>query len=234
MARTILVFFERLLITAVSILIGVIVVSLLIRALRGPDVVVSTVGTDGEIVAADGDGTTTEFVPVTFPEGPCVEERPEVGEGVIVLPVYYTCGNNVLPTGDAFVFRRVPGSEDLLEATLRELLQGPSTREAALGFRSVFSVTTAGALESTIVEGAEAVIDFSELPSVSGLAAANEVDFFIANLNANVFQFPEIRSVEYRLDGSCAAFWDHLGDDTGCRILARENHEATMERNRAE
>jgi len=56
----------------------------------------------------------------------------------------------------------------------------------------------------------------------------------VANLNANVFQFTDISSVEYRLGGSCAGFWEHLGDDSGCRIIARENHEATIARNRAD
>ncbi len=233
MARTILVFFERLLVAVVSVLIAAIIFSLFVRALRGPEVIVTTVGGERGTLAA-GEVTTTVFVPITFPEGPCAEEAPDADAGLDVLTVYYTCGNGVLATADAFVYRRVPSTDRPLQATFRELLQGPSTRESDLGFRSVFSVASAATLESTALTAGEAVIDFSELPTVIGLSATDDVAFFVANLNANVFQFEGISSVEYRLGGSCAAFWEHLGDDTGCRIIARENHEATMARNRGE
>ena len=233
MARAILVFFERLLLAAVSVVIVVIVASLFVRALRGPEVIVTTVGPDDSPPAAAGPDVT-EFVPVTFPEGPCAEDPPLPEDGLTVLFVYFTCGNSVLPTADSFVYRRVPETDSLLSATFNELLQGPSTREGILGFRSVFSVATAGSLESVRVDNAEAVIDFARLPTVVGIAAFDDVGFFVANLNANVFQFEDIGSVEYRLGGSCAAFWEHLGDQRGCRIIARENFESTMAANRAE
>ena len=89
MARTILVFFERLLIAVVSILIAAIVVSLFLRALRGPEVIVTTVGADGAVQTED-QVTTTEFVPITFPAGPCAEEVPGAEPGLDVLTVYYT------------------------------------------------------------------------------------------------------------------------------------------------
>ena len=226
-------FFERLLVAVVSVLIAAIVVSLFVRALRGPEVIVTTVGGESGTLAA-GDVTTTALVPITFPEGPCAEDAPEADAALDVLTIYYTCGNGVLPTADSFVYRRVPQTDQPFQATLRELLQGPSTREAELGFRSAFSVASAGSLASAEITSSEAVVDFTELPIVTGLSAADDVGFFVANLNANVFQFEDVASVEYRLDGSCADFWEHLGDDTGCRIVARENHEATMARNRGE
>ena len=225
-------FFERLLIAVVSIVVAAIVVSLFVRALRGPDVIATTVGADPEPV--DEQTASTDFVPVTFLEGPCAEEAPPAAEGLSVLSVFYTCGNATAPTADAFVYRRAPETNRVLGATLNELLQGPSPNEATLGFRSVFSVASAGTLESATIESGEAVVDFASLPSVVGIAALNNIDFFVANLNANVFQFESISSVEYRLDGSCVAFWEHLGEGTGCRVVARENFESTMAQNRAQ
>lgn len=233
MARTILVFFERLLFAAVSVVVVAIVVGLFVRALQGPEVIVTTAGPDDSPAAADGTDVT-EFTPITFPEGPCAEDPPLPEDGLVVLVVFFTCGNSVLPTADSFVYRRVPETSNLLGATLNELLQGPSTREGVLGFRSVFSVATAGSLEAATVDNAEAVVDFARLPTVIGIATFDDVGFFVANLNANVFQFADVGSVEYRLGGSCAAFWEHLGDDRGCRIIARENFESTMAANRAE
>ena len=233
MARTLLIFFERLLIAAVSVVLAAIVVSLFLRALRGPDIVITTVASDDPIETDTGP-VTTELVPITFPSGPCVETSPDPVEGLRVVTVYFTCGNSVLPTADNFVYRRVAESERLLAATINELLQGPSAQETDLGFRSVFSVSSAGGLESAKVTNGEAVVDFTDLPQVVGIAALNDIDFFVANLNANVFQFDAVQSVEYRLEGSCVAFWDFLGDGSGCRIIARENFEAAMAKNRAE
>jgi hypothetical protein len=41
----------------------------------------------------------------------------------------------------------------------------------------------------------------------------------LQELNGTVFQFPEIRSVEYRMEGSCDLFWEWL--QYGCRVVAR-------------
>jgi hypothetical protein len=232
MARRLLAFVERLLITALALLVAAVIVGLFARALRGP-VVTSPV--TGEVAAGEGavaGGVEPAFPPATFVEGPCVDRPPEVDSRLTVIEVYFTCGNRAVPTGDTFVYRAVPEQDDQMAATLRELLQGPSPREQAQGFRSVFSLRTARSLETVSVTRGEAIVDFSELPDVVGLAAQEDAVFFVANLNANVFQYPAIDSIEYRLGGSCAAFWDHLGDAGGCRIIARENHEATMERNR--
>jgi len=250
MARTILAIVERILITAVSFLLAAIVIVLFARALRGPGspvaaapsasattIVVAT--TSGPIprspgatpVAPTTTVTSTTFGPV-FLNGPCSEEEPASREGVMVLRIYFTCGNNASPTADMFVYRSLLRSQQVLTATLNELVKGPSSSDKLLGFRSIFTNEDAEIVDSLTVSSGEAVIDFSNLPPVTGLGATDDADFFVANLNANVFQFTSVKSVEYRLGGSCAAFWGHLGHTGGCRIIAQENFLTDMAINR--
>ena len=151
----------------------------------------------------------------------------------MVLKIYFTCGNAAAPTADMFVYRPLPRSQQVLTATLNELVKGPSSSDTSLGFRSIFTNEDAESVKSLTVKSGEAVIDFSRLPPVTGLGATDDADFFVANLNANVFQFTSVKSVEYRLGGSCAAFWGHLGHTGGCRIIAQENFLADMAVNRS-
>ena len=225
MGRRALAFLERLLVAAVSLLLALMIAGAFVRALRGPELVAAS---PGEGVRA----TSTTDRAVTFPETECAEDLPEPNDGATVLRVFYSCGAEALPTAEAFVHRVVPQTESLLAATMAQLVKGPSNTERDLGFRSVFSVATTEALASATVRAGEAVIDFRALPDVTASSAAESVEFFVANLNANVLQFDSIQSVEYRLEGSCAAFWERLGDDTGCRVIARENFESEMAGNR--
>lgn len=253
MARKILASVERLLITAASLLLVAIVIAMFVRAVRAPvsgvaaavpasrppaaDVLAPT-DSVGTTVTTTTSGAADAVTPppsvdvTVFPSGPCQEEVPPAEDGTTLLRVYYTCGNGGLPTGDTFVYRLVPETARVLGATLEQLVKGPTNAEGDLGFRSVFTIADSSAIDSASLSAGEAVIDFVSLPEVSGLAPSDDAAFFVANLNANVFQFATINSVEYRIDGSCAAFWAHVGLGTGCRVIARENFEAEMAANR--
>ncbi len=255
MARRILASVERLLITAASILLAAIVIAMFVRAVRAPvggaaaspvsrpptaSPTATTLAPAGAATTSTtvdgGAGTVAPAAPeapvVTFPSGPCEEDLPAAEEGTTILRVYYTCGNARLPTADSFVYRLVPETPRVLGATLSQLVKGPTDAEGDLGFRSAFTIADASAVDSVSLSAGEAVIDFVSLPEVMGLAATDDAAFFVANLNANVFQYATIRSVEYRIGGSCAAFWAHFGDGSGCRVVARENFEAEMAANR--
>ncbi len=251
MARKILASVERLLITAASLLLAAIVVAMFVRAVRAPvggaaaatpaprppvtSATATTTSPPRGVVTTtttpDGGAAATEAPAVTFPDGPCEEDVPAAEEGTTTLRVFYTCGNASVPTADSFVYRLVPQTPRVLGATLSQLVKGPTNAEEELGFRSVFTIADASAVDSVSLSAGEAVIDFVSLPEITDLAA-DDAAFFVANLNANVFQYATIRSVEYRIGGSCAAFWAHLGDGSGCRIIARENFEAEMAANR--
>ncbi|MFQ5554354.1 MAG: hypothetical protein ACE5GC_03145 [Acidimicrobiia bacterium] len=227
MLRSFLTIVERMLFAAVAILLLVIVAVLFVQALRGTT---RTSPANGGESAASTAATAASSA-ADFSTGSCEEELPPEREGTTLLRVFYTCGTGTAPTGDSFVFRTVPATDEPLEATLRQLVAGPSNDEIDLGFRSVFTSADAEIIDSVSIRGRKATVDFTSLPVINNLAPEDDVGFFVANLNANVFQHAAIRTVEYRIDGSCSAFWAHVADGTGCRVVAEENFTADMAAN---
>jgi spore germination protein GerM len=108
-----------------------------------------------------------------------------------------------------------------LRTTLQLLLRGPTRDERDSGLHSWFSDATANALRSVDVDATgHATIDFQDLPHLIPNASSSAGSTMLLHeLNGTVFQFPEIQSVEYRLDGSCDAFWEWL--QYGCQIVTR-------------
>ena len=103
-----------------------------------------------------------------------------------------------------------------LRVAMEELLAGPTPAERRAGLDSWFSEETADRLRSVTIEGGHAVVDFHDLrdviPNAGSSAGSRRL---LAELDATVFQFRSISSVEYRLDGDCEAFteWLQIG---GC------------------
>lgn len=127
--------------------------------------------------------------------------------------------------GDGLVAveREVPETSAMLRATLRELLRGPTPQErTGSGARSWFSERTSGLLHNVALEDGLAIIDFDEdlahvIPGASSSYGSSQL---IRSLNATVFQFPSVEQVEYRLGGSCEAFWAWL--QYACEIVDRD------------
>ena len=152
-------------------------------------------------------------------------QRPRPGSDQMEVKAYFTCeaadgaegGSRPFP-----VFRLVDRSPRVLEASLRVLLAGPTRSERAGGVSSWFSDETAALLRSVrIGDGGHAVVDFGdlreEIPNASSSAGSAKL---LAELDATVFQFRSVESVEYQLEGSCEAFneWLQYG---GCEPRAR-------------
>lgn len=110
----------------------------------------------------------------------------------------------------------------MLEVALREHLAGPTQEEREEGLTSWFSPETAHTLRSVSVDGGgNAVVDFRNLASLIPAASSSAGSaMLLGELNATVFQHPAVSTVEYRLDGSCEAFWNWLQYE--CQILTRE------------
>lgn len=147
------------------------------------------------------------------PAAPSV--APDTGSSV-ALTIYFTRDEVVVP-----VERQVPADSVSLAAALRHLLAGPRPDERAAGLQSWFSDATAGALRSvTLDSGGRAVIDFADLrPIIPNASSSAGSAMLLAELNATVFEHSAIQSVEYRIDGSCAAFGDWL--QRGCLVIDR-------------
>lgn len=113
-------------------------------------------------------------------------------------------------------------AETALRAALERMLRGPTDAERAAGANSWFSDTTADALESVDVDAAgHATVEFADLrrmiPNASSSAGSA---MLLDELKAAVFSVPAVESVEYRIDGSCEAFWEWL-QVGGCQRVTR-------------
>ena len=99
-----------------------------------------------------------------------------------------------------------------LEAAVFGLLGGPTPAEREAGYISLFFEQTALALNSVEI-GADgvAIVDFADLRAVLNNGSTSMgSQILLAQLNATVFQVPEVEAVEYRIHGSCDAFWNWL------------------------
>lgn len=150
------------------------------------------------------------------------ETQRQSEEDVVVL---FPC----ISTVDAIDFEQVwrtrqPG-EDELTATFRSLLAGPTDFEGELSFSSFFSIETAAALNSvTLIDGA-LVADFNDAILVNNASTSTGGVLFNAELRANAFQFPEVDTVEFRINGSCEA-WSAYFESDGCWVVTRAEWEA--------
>jgi Sporulation and spore germination len=106
------------------------------------------------------------------------------------------------------------------EAALSALVAGPRAEERAAGIGSWFSDSTARSLAGTELRDGFLVVDFRGLARViPGAGSSAGSSQLLTSLDSTVFQFPVVDSVEYRLDGSCAAFWEWL--QRGCMVVSR-------------
>lgn len=106
------------------------------------------------------------------------------------------------------------------EAALAALLAGPTETERAQGIHSWFSEETEDALGAVEERDGLLTVDFQGLRErIPGAGSSAGSAQLLASLDSTVFQFPGIDAVEYRLDGSCAAFWEWLQRE--CRVVGR-------------
>lgn len=133
-----------------------------------------------------------------------------------IVTIHFTRGDSAVA-----VTRRVHADSAGLEGALRQLLRGPTESERGAGMHSWFSGATAGALRSAAVDAeGRAVIDFADLraiiPNASSSAGST---MLLRELNATVFEHRAVRSVEYRIEGSCDIFGEWL--QYGCVTVLR-------------
>lgn len=240
MPNRILEYVQRGLVAALSVVLALVVWTLFRGVLETPagnaseqaaellaaTTTVPDVTTTGAPESGQAEGpaaSTTTAPPVAFVapwgEGPCSEPPPEIGEDETLLRVFFNCGTAAEPSGATFVYRRVPATSRVLTNTFRQLIRGPNDGERSRGFGSFFDGTVT--IESVSLSEGRAIIDFGDLEGIADRFTSEQaVEFFLANLGANAFQFSSVQAVEYRADGNCTAFWELMGGDQ-CEVISR-------------
>ncbi len=232
----ILQYLQNALLTAVTVVLALVVLSAFLRIIRPPDNVAAPTGFGADATATTpvaagnespvttttriGDTAPTTISPQFGDGGVCSEPVPPPGSGT-VLRIYYPCGSSTTPNPDTFVYREVPETDLVLTKTLEEMVLGPDAAEAELGFTSFFSEQTTRSFASVRIANGRAIVDFTDLGVIENLAEPPGPDFFLATVGANVFQFDTISAAEYRLGGSCDAFYALLQQE--CTVVTRQS-----------
>jgi hypothetical protein len=146
--------------------------------------------------------------------------RPEAPPGQMVVKVYLSCDADHGSLRAAY--RLVEESPRVLRAALDALLAGPTAAERAASLSSWFSDSTAGKVRSVTTKDGHAVVDFDDLrPLIPNASTSAGSERLLRQLDATVFQFRSVTSVEYRIAGSCEDFneWLQYG---GCEARRRD------------
>jgi hypothetical protein len=163
---------------------------------------------DGE-TAPPASGVTTAPTPTPEPTTP--------GHRTMTVRVYFhqqAPGPESDPGKVVAVSRTVPRSPKVATAALTELLGGPTAREGAAGYWSLFSDDTAGMLRSVRVTGGTGFADFRDFRRlVPNATSSYGSAALLAELDATLRQFPTIRRTRYAFNGDVPAFyaWLQLG-----------------------
>lgn len=114
--------------------------------------------------------------------------------------------------------RRVAGAP--LDGALRALVLGPTPEEHDDGLWSWFSLETRGVIRRVQAADGHVVIDFRDLPDlIPGASSSAGSHQLLTALDSTVFQFDWVETAEYRLEGSCDAFWEWL--QRSCEVVER-------------
>lgn len=218
---------QRGLVAAVTVVLALVIVTAFVKILEPADETASSPRTTTSTTSTTEPETTTTSTTAgtvtTTTNGVvtpavCIEPEPP-DDDTTVLRVFYPCGANDIATGQTFVYRAIPPTDLVLTATLREMVKGLDAEEAALGFRSPFPDGAAGSSLGTSISDGTAYLEFSADVFPDGVDTPEGAQIFLSTLNANVFKFDTIKAVEYRLGGSCDAFWQQLGSN--CQTITR-------------
>jgi hypothetical protein len=145
------------------------------------------------------------------------------------VTVYFVC-DAAVGAGDPLdaalvpVVRRVDRDAGVLGATLRAFLAGTTPEEDGERGVSAFSSDDADTEVRVSITDGTAVVDFDGSLTVVADEASTSAgsELFQGALDRTVFQFSTVERVEYRLGGSCDAFWQwqQAGD---CRLVSRDD-----------
>lgn len=155
--------------------------------------------------------------------GPAPDADPGSGDAAVVdsagvdtVYAYFTARDEE----QVPVPREIADSAHGLRAAFTALLAGPTAEERAAGLHSWFSGETAGMLRGVEVTDGFAVIDFGDLrPVIPNAVGSAGALMLLGELQATAFQFPGVRRVEFRIEGSCEALMEWL--QFGCDPIRR-------------
>jgi germination protein M len=131
---------------------------------------------------------------------PSGEPSPSAPAGTTIVRAYFWLAGPQGSEGLVPVLRTVPKTQAVARAAIEQLLLGPTGREAAAGAGISTAIPQGTELLGVSIANGVATIDLSgEFASGGGSASAMAR---LAQVTYTLTQFPSVRSVMFRLDGS--------------------------------
>lgn len=222
---------QRVLVAAVTVVLALVVISAFIKVIAPPGAAValptttrpSTTTTEPPVRTVPPPSVTTT-TPGPVDGGRCEETAPNLPD-MTVLRVFYPCGTGAVAR-TRFVYREVPPTRQVMTATFAQLTKGIDSTEFDLGFRTPLPADASSAFLGVSINGDRVLLEFTEGIFPEGVDTPEGMQVFLSTLNANVFQFASISEAEYRVGGSCDAFWSHFGSK--CQIVTRSQWESSV------
>lgn len=123
--------------------------------------------------------------------------------------------------GEALAPTPRPAVDRTVRSALESLVAGPTAEERREGLTSWFGDDTRNVLRDVRSEADRVIVDFDgSLPQlIPGAASSAGSEVLLGALDSTVFQFPGVAAVEYRMEGSCDAFWEWLQRE--CMVVRR-------------
>ena len=173
---------------------------------------------------ADPASTAPATTAVTLPAS-CAAPAPEQARPGLdtTVKVFLFCKSNggVMPIELHSADRVVPDDGAPLRAALIQLLLGVTPAEDEEGLASAFGSFTAGGLRGVTVKSEIARLDLTDgFESTTNFSTSNLAAVVLSQIEATVFQFPEIRGIEFAVEGQRWCGWE-AGDCGPGPVLKR-------------
>jgi spore germination protein GerM len=127
--------------------------------------------------------------------------RPKLDTTVKVF-LFCSSSGGVMPVELLPAERVVPDDGEPLRAALVQLLIGVTPAEDEAGLASAFSSSTAGGLRGVAVRSGIARLDFTAgFEATSNFSTSNLAGVVFSQIEATVFQFPEIHGIDLAIEG---------------------------------
>jgi len=150
--------------------------------------------------------------PTDVVAGTCEDVAARAGGGDVVVVVYFPCAGPSLEQASAT--RSVApdtGVVERLETALRAFLDGPSELEQQAGMVGAVPHMSSALLSAVDLSESDglAVVDFdADLAEVGNISTSAAGGAFMRPLRATILELPEVTAVEFRMGGSCDAFFE--------------------------
>jgi spore germination protein GerM len=156
--------------------------------------------------AATSSAPTATTTPSCVPPNGGGAGRPELD---VAVKVFLYCNESAVPVVLHPVTRVVPNDGEPLRAAITQLLLGVTPDEASAGMQSAFGAYTAGTLRRATIKSGVATLDFTAgFERTNNFSTSHLSGLVLSQIEATVFQFPEITGIEYAIEGKRWCGWE--------------------------